>query len=60
MSEFTYGYLSVAAVAIFSLRNYISILEKPLAGVVGFEPTNTRVKVLCLYQLGDTPIIIPL
>ena len=27
-----------------------------LAGVVGFEPTNTRVKALRLKPLGDTPL----
>lgn len=27
-----------------------------MAGVTGLEPVNTGVKVLCLSQLGDTPI----
>ena len=27
-----------------------------MAGVAGLEPANTRVKVLCLNRLGDTPI----
>ena len=46
--------LSVMSVVVERVNPCIRPL---LAGVVGFEPTNTRVKALRLKPLGDTPIL---
>ena len=37
------------------LQYHFCITTAYKAGLVGFEPTNTAVKVLCLNHLGDSP-----
>lgn len=37
---------------------YAVCRRSPLAGIVGFEPTNMGVKVPCLRPLGDIPSIV--